>query len=335
MAKRFLITGATGFIGSHLAESLVACGNEVRCLARRKSNAENLKRLKVEIVYGDLTDKQSLTDAVKNIDTIYHLAAQVRPHKAVLRLGELNRLYMDVNYRGTMDLALAALSAGVSRFIFFSTIAAHGPGVNFTEDSICAPITDYGESKLEAEKGLLELMKSKNLPVLIIRPGQIYGPRCLAMLPIFRLIKHGIFFSIGDGLNLVPVCHVADLVRGALLAAEKGKTGEAYFIFENCYTLRDYTQAIADFTKGRTHKFFIPKKIAYWLAEAKEAAERVSRLKICPFRMDLGKNGIVSFSTSWQGSADKARKELGFQALFDMKKGIESTVGWYQRAKLL
>lgn len=330
-----LVTGGTGFIGSHLVESLIQEGRHVRCLVRKTSDLTHLKRLGAEIYFGDLLDEESLKRVAKNVNVVYHLAAQVRPHKAITRRGELLELYKRVNFLGTKYLVDACFSEGVSKFIFFSTIAVLGIGSNMKEETPGLPITDYGKSKLACESYILTLCRNNNFPGLIIRPGQIYGPRCLAMIPLFKLIKHGIFVTIGNGANWIPACYVDDLIRGAFLVEERGKLGSTYFIFEKCYRFREYAEIIAGVTEGYLSKLYCPKSLAYAVVNFKEAIEKAVHLKICPFCMDLGKSGIISFSSNWFGNIDKARTELGYAPIIDLKKGIELTANWYKNACLL
>jgi len=335
MKKLTLVTGGTGFIGSHLVEALVDRGERLRCLVRKTSNIAHLKKLGVELVCGDLLDKESLKSAVKNVSVIYHLAAQVRPHKIISRLRELSNTYQEVNVGGTKNLVEASSAEDISKFIYFSSIAAVGTGVNLTEASPCQPITDYGKSKFESEKYILSLVRTKNFPALIIRPGQVYGPRCLAMYTFFKLIKYGIFLTIGNGANWIPVCYVNDLINGTLLAEKRGKIGDIYFIFEKVYMFREYVQTIAQAVGGRLSRLYFPKSIAYLSALFKEACESIFRFKIYPFHMDLSKGGVLSISTSWLGSIEKARIELGYNPIVDLGKGIELTVKWYRNVGLL
>lgn len=330
-----LVTGATGFIGSHLTDALVARGETVRCLVRSTSDVRYLKTLGVELVYGDLRDEASLIAAVKGVSTVYHLAAQVRPHKPVIRRGELNDLYTQVNATGTGNIARAASAQGVSKFIHFSSIAVVGEGLGISESSPCSPITDYGRSKLQAEEIVISLVKNKNLPATIIRPGQIYGPRCLAMRMFFKLVKCGLFLTIGRGDNYVPLCYVDDLIAGALLVEEKGRIGETYLIFEKPYTFRQFIQAIAQATGGSCRKVYFPRNIAYAGVCLKELCESIFRLRICPFCMDIGRKGIIAISATCSGSIDKAKTELGYYPSTDLGKGTVLTANWYKDKGLL
>jgi nucleoside-diphosphate-sugar epimerase len=335
MRDIILVTGGTGFIGSHLVEALVSRGDRVRCLVRRTSNITHLQSLDVELIYGDLLDRGSLREALKGINTVYHLAAQVRPHRVVSRLKDFANLYYRVNAVGTANLADICSDMGIAKFVYFSSIAAVGTGENLIESSPCLPITEYGRSKFAAERHILELAKNKNFPALIIRPGQIYGPGCMAMVLLFKLIKQGMFLTFGKGNNWIPVCYVDDLIEGSLLISERGREGEIYFIFEKCYTFREYAQAIANSVGGYLSKAYIPKHTAYMAISIKEACEKIIHLKICPFGIDLSRAGIISISSSWLGSIEKAMLQTGFTPKINLREGIARTTEWYKNRGLL
>ena len=330
-----LVTGATGFIGSHLVDFLNKQNRAVRCLVRTTSDITFLKQLKVKIVYGDLLDKESLRKAVSGVEIVYHLAAMVRPHKVFSKKGELERLYETVNAQGTQNIASACLKEGVAKFIHISSISAVGVGEDLTESSICKPVTAYGKSKLLSEEIIINLVESKNFPAVIIRPGQIYGERAYGMLNFFKLIKKDLLCIIGDGTNFLPVCYVADLVEGLYLAEDKASPGALYFIFEDNYTFKEYVKTIAQVLGNSWSEKYLPQKLAITCAKIKEIAESLIRLKICPFRMDLGVSGMKVASVSWQGSTEKAKKELGFKARTSLEKGMMLTLDWFTKNSLL
>lgn len=329
-----LVTGGTGFIGGHLVETLVDTGRKVRCLIRKNSDIAFLEKLGVELICGDLLDKESLKRAVRDVDTIYHLAAQARFPKVISKFGELSDSYQRVNVLGTKNLVEASLAQKISRFIYFSSISAVGAGLNLTEDSPCHPNTDYGKSKLEAEKYLLTLYRKNNFPAVIIRPGLIYGPRSLAMPLFFNLIKHGFFPTFGNGFNWIPLCYVSDLIRGVLLAEEKAKAGDAYFIFEKVYMFKECVQTIAKILGRKLGQLYFPKSVLYAGVFLKGLFENTFRFKIHPFRIDLDKI-IALISTSWFGSIDKAKVELGYFPEIDLNQGMKLTIKWYKDAGLL
>jgi dihydroflavonol-4-reductase len=149
--KITLLTGATGFIGGHLAKRLVASGEKIRCLVTKTSNVEQLKKLEVELVFGDLLDNDSLINSLNDVEVVYHLAAQTRPHRVISTEGGFRDSYRKTNVEGTANLVDASVAKGVRKFVYFSSIAAAGIGEDLTEDMPCRPNSEYGLSKKLAE----------------------------------------------------------------------------------------------------------------------------------------------------------------------------------------
>lgn len=208
---KVLVTGGTGFIGSHLVDLLVEKNYNVRVLVRKgdvhpayddKVNQEILeheKNLGVEIVYGNLLDKKSLEKACEGIDIIYHLAAIARQYE-----GLPTQVYYDINTFGTKNLLDACLKNKVKRFVYTSTKDACGPSLDgkpLTEKTILHPVIVYGKSKLGGEILSLYYYKKFGLPVTIIRPPLIYGERYPLLARYFRTVKKGIFPIFGSGKN--------------------------------------------------------------------------------------------------------------------------------------
>lgn len=330
MKNQVLITGGAGFIGGHLLKALVRDGNNVRCLVNNKNDIAHIENLGAKAVPGDLMDKASLIAAVKNVNTVYHLAANVRPHKTFFGYSELPSFYNKVNVEGTKNLADACLKSTVERFINFSSIAAAGLGIGLSENSPCDPITNYGKSKLEAEKYLLELHTKKQFPVIIIRPGQIYGPGNFPMLTLFRFVKHGILPSFGKGLNKLPFCYVENLIAGTLLAENKGKTGEVYYLYDEHLQLREFATIIADQLDVKLSGFYIPICLAKFGIGCKEILEKILSFHLCPFCMSVDNTTLKITANDWTFTNDKAKRELGYKHSISTREGIDRTIHWYK-----
>jgi nucleoside-diphosphate-sugar epimerase len=240
--SRVLITGANGFVGSHLVERLLDRGYQVKCLVRKTSNLKWLSGLKVEYVYGDISIKDSLKDAVREVDIIIHSAG--------LTKAKNREEYFKANAKGTRNLVEACLVVNpkLQMFIYISSQAASGPGEDERpkdEAAPCRPVSDYGGSKLEGEKIVSEY--SSKLPVTIIRPPAVYGPRDTDMLGFFKVVKYGFRISFGKGESYISLVYVKDLADGIILAVENPKAiGQIYFIADDrVYSWREAFNIIA------------------------------------------------------------------------------------------
>ena len=204
-----LVTGATGFVGSHLAEALRGRGDAVTALVRSPKKAEALAPLGIRIVTGDLDDAASLDRAAEGQDIVYHVAGLVAA-------GSENE-FMRCNRDGTASLVAAASRAGASRFVLVSSMAAGGPagqGRPLTGTAPARPVTAYGRSKLAAEAAVT----AGRLPWVIVRPPTVYGPRDHEVLKVFRMARLGVAPVFGDGSQQLSAVHGADLAS-ALVAA--------------------------------------------------------------------------------------------------------------------
>lgn len=330
MKRLILITGGTGYIGSFLVEALISRGEHVRCLVERKSDITYLRNLGVELVYGDLLDKELLREAVTNVNIVYHLAALVDPFKVFHSLQALSRMYYKINVIGTMNLVEVCLDSKIQKFIYYSSVAVTGFGAVFTESSPCNPFTDYAKSKLEAERFLLDSFIYKKFPVVIIRPGSVYGPRNKQWLTIFKLVRRGIFPFIGKGDNSMPICYIDNVIKATLLIEEKGKLGEIYFLVDDSCNFRELVQTIAKIMRVNLFTLYFPKNIIYAIAHLKEIFENIVQFRIYPFCLDLGINAVRKYSTNWVCSNDKIKKELGYAPEVDLKEAIYRLFVWYK-----
>ncbi|MCJ7578895.1 MAG: NAD(P)-dependent oxidoreductase, partial [candidate division Zixibacteria bacterium] len=212
-----LVTGANGFVGSHLVEKLLSIGYQVTCLVRKTSNLRWLSGLKVEYVYADISERESLSreagsfgkNVLKDVDFIFHVAG--------LTKAKTEEEYSKANYEGTKNLLEACVKDNpqIKRFVYISSQAAVGPGKDdrpLDETAPCNPITDYGKSKLEGEKIVLEY--SSKLPVTVIRPPAVYGPRDSDILSFFKVANKGFKTLFGKGESYLSLCYIEDLVDG-------------------------------------------------------------------------------------------------------------------------
>ncbi len=318
-----LVTGANGFVGSHLVEGLLSRGYQVTCMVRKTSNLRWLSGLKVEYVYADINTKESLKDALKEFDLIFHAAGLT---KATSR-----EKYFKANCQGTKNLLEVCVEDNpkIKRFVHISSQAVVGPGKDrqpLDETAPCHPITDYGKSKLQGEEVVLEY--SSKLPVTIIRPPAVYGPRDSDILGFFKVANKGFKTLLGKGESYISLCYVGDLVDGIILAAESPKAiGQIYFIAnDQIYSWREAFKIIACVLDKKLITLRIPRAFLFAVAFV---SENVFRL--------LGKSTAVNMQKIreltqryWLCDVSKAKEELGFSPKYKLKEGAEKTVRWYR-----
>ena len=323
---KYLITGATGFIGPHLVAKLVGDGHFCRCLVRSSSKADVLKAMGVEVVEGDITRTESLKGVADDMDRVLHMATL--GHMSNFTVTE--SMFEAINVEGTRNIMTESLRAGVQRVVHCSTVAAMGicEDVPATEQSPCRPHHPYGRSKLKAETMVQELIAREQLPTVIIRFSMVYGPGdSRDILKLTRLAKKGLFPKVGNRPKLTPLIHVNDAIHGLLLAAEKGVTGETYLITNRDSMPFDDIRKILQRALGVTRlPLYIPEGAALLVASL---AERLFPLlgKVPP----VSRKNMESTLADRVFSVEKAREELGFDPEVDPVQGLKETVEWYKK----
>jgi len=320
-----LVTGATGFIGSHLTGSLLNKGFRVKALVRPSSNLRWITGLELELLTGSLQDARFLEQAVAGVDHIFHLAGAVRAKNP--------KDFYFHNTLATMNLARAALDndPGLKRFVFASSQAAAGPAECLEqpvcERDACRPLSDYGKSKLQAEQELLAL--SDRLPVTIVRPPPVYGPRDTEVLEYFQWIKRGLALLPGFMTRYTQLIYVKDLVDGMMLAASSQNTrGKTYFLAEDrSYTWGEISDTIAGSLGKRIVKLHLPLQLAHFTAIINEAGAYVMDKPAMVTRQKVREMS----QRYWTVSSQAAQKDFGFQCRYDLARGIQETAEWYQK----
>jgi len=241
---KILVTGATGFTGGHLARRLARNGESVRVLVRNPERATELAAMGMEIVVGDLTDPVSLDQAMEGIELVYHIAASFRQENIT------TEEMWAINYQGVKNMLDAAIKAGtVKRFVPCSTIGVHGDVKNppATEETPYGPGDYYQESKTAGEKIAIEYMEQGKLPIVIFRPGGIYGPGDTRFLKLFKPIKKQRFVMMGSGEILYQLVYIDDLVDGIILCGTVGNAvGNIYILTgKEAMTLNQFTRSVA------------------------------------------------------------------------------------------
>ncbi len=317
------MTGASGFTGSHLARILVAAGHEVRALVRPSSSLELLEGTPLEVARGDLTQADSLRQALSGVERVFHLAAVYRE----ARLSD--RVYREVNVEGTRRLAEAALAAGGVPFLYCSTCGVHGDIENPPADESAPyrPGDIYQATKVEAEKLLFALQRERGLPLVILRPVGIYGPGDRRFLKLFRGVARRRFPMIGSGRVFYHLTHVEDVARGFLRAAETpGAFGEAFILAGNRYTtVKELVELVASQAGVAPPWIRLPAGPLY-------VAAALSELLCRPLGIEppLYRRRLDFYLKNRAFKTEKARRLLGWEPRVDLEQGIAETLEWYR-----
>lgn len=312
-----LITGATGFIGSHLAGALLRQGFDVACLVRNPANLRFLEDINVGIIKGDCTDSESLADAVKDVDYIFHLAGLTKA------CSEAD--FFNANVKGTENIVQAVLknNTNIKRFVCLSSLAAVGPsrdGSTLKEDAKENPVSVYGKTKLEGER--IVLARKRDLPVTIIRPPAVYGPRDRDLLVFFKMVKSGIVPYWGK--CYYSFLYVDDLINGIILSAlSRESEGETFFMSDgSIYSSDDIIEAITDAVQKKPFRLTLPRFILPLLGFVSEKARGVSIINSDKIK-ELG-------YTHWICDTHKAKVMLKYEPKVKIKEGIRWTADWYR-----
>lgn len=327
--SNILVTGATGFTGSHLLKKLCDAGHSVRAIARPSSNIEPLRDLPVDWFRGDVYHRETVEAAAEGVDYIFHVAALFRSSK------DGDDEYELVHVKSTKLLADAALkNPNFKRFIHISTMGVHGhienpPG---NEESPYAPGDIYQETKLEAELWIREYSKSHGLPLSVIRPTGIYGPGDMRLLKIFKMVNLPVFPIFGFGKCLYHLVHVDDLTDAMILAATHENALGDYFLAGSKESIRleDMARIIADELGKKLHVIKIPISPFFLLADITEA--------ICkPFGIEppIYRRRVAFYTKDRSFDVSKIKTKLGFNPQHSNEDGIRETARWYRSQGLL
>jgi len=330
---RTLITGATGFIGSILVESLLArrqkqnaVESKTFCLVRRTSSLTWLEKLPVELIHGDLFAPQggALLPALSEISHVIHLAGvtKARTEAEYFRAnGEATRHLLQLCARHAKKL---------QRFVYVSSLAAAGPSADghlVAEDETPRPVSIYGRSKLAGETACQEFCRE--LPITIIRPPVVYGPREKDIYEYFKQVKMGVRLRLGRRERKASMIHGQDLVNGILHASEHPRAaGETYFMTNlQPYDWHELGAALAAAMQKKTISITVPELIAPVLAAFSELGAKITRK---PALLNFDKIRELR-QTYWVCSGEKARQQLGFAPELSIQEGLQQTYRWYKQ----
>ncbi|MCZ6675937.1 MAG: GDP-mannose 4,6-dehydratase [Candidatus Poribacteria bacterium] len=323
------VTGGTGFIGSHLVELLVGQGYQVTALIRETSNLRWLNHLltpkspRVQLVTGNLQDSSTLVEHIRDAELVFHLAGLTKAPDAAT--------YDRVNAQGTKSLIEACLNANcrLTRFVYCSSLAASGPSPDSTpiaEDVSPQPLTDYGRSKLKGEQITREYADC--LPMTIIRPPAVYGPRDTDIFLYFQFINKGLMPILGDENRLLSLVHAKDLVQGIYAAAVSDRAlGQAYFLTDGkLHSWEEIASTIAGALEKRPLKLKVPFFVLDIISIFAEAAAKMTRQT-----PTLNRQKVQDLKqTFWICDSTKAEEQIGYRPAYPLEKGIPETVAWYR-----
>lgn len=325
-----LITGGTGFIGSRLALKCRELGHRVTVFGQTNTPAEeqNLRELKqngITIIEGSVTDKEALDHAVREIDVVYHLAAA--QHEANIP----DHVFHDVNVTGTENVIKACIAAGVKRFVHGSTIGVYGKmdGV-IDEESLCNPDNIYGRTKFAGEKVVLS--HRDELPVVVIRIPETYGPGDRRLLKLFKAIKKKMFFMIGPGNNIHHLIYIDDLIDGFFQAALQDIESGILLVLagKEALTTNEMVSVIANEVGVAIPRARAPLSLFMLAAVVMETVLRP--LGIQP---PLHRRRMDFFKKSYSFSTQNAKKLLNFAPRHTFAVGVAKTKKWYETQGLL
>jgi nucleoside-diphosphate-sugar epimerase len=319
-----LVTGATGFIGGHLAERLAKEGHRVRCLVRASSDTSLLRALGVELAVGDLTDARSLADAVGGCRYVLHCGAQVSDWATA---EEIRR----INVGGTRDLLAASAAASVRRFVHFSTTDVYGyPGGAAIDETYAGTrfANWYSQTKRDAEAEV----RRASLAAVILRPATVYGPRSTDVVgEIAKALRGGHMLLVGGGRAVAGLCYVENLVDAAVLALRHDAApGQAFNVTDGLdVTWRRFTDDLADGLGCSRARWSLPYPVAIGLGFALEHGYRLLRrttgLSTPPL---LSRQAVHVLGRDQDFSNRQARELLGWEPRVGYAAGLEATLAW-------
>ncbi len=320
MAKNAFITGASGFIGSHLTNYLLDKKWNVRILLHKRGIP---REKECDSIQGDIKDFNNLKSAFKGIDVVFHLAAALGA--SLIN----NEEFSSINASGTRNVLKAAEEAGVKKIIHFSSAGVIGSVKEnevASEDYPLNPIDIYDKTKLEGEQIALDFSK-KGLDVTIIRPGWAYGPGDSRTFKLIKAIVEKKFILVTKGKKWQTPVYINDLISGIILTEEKGRKGEIYNLTgKEVLPVKDMVQTIASSAGRKLPPFYLPLfpvKIAAWIMG------KVFKLIKKEAPLNMSKLGF--FIHPKPLSIHKAQKELGYHPETSFEKGMRTTIEWYKK----
>ncbi len=326
-----LVTGANGFIGSNLVKILIERGWKVRSMVLKGTPLDFIEGFDTEIVYGDITEPETLLSAVEGVDVVFHLAAIASDWGP-------EELFMRVNAGGTLNMLEASARAGVKRFVYMSSVAVHAynghRGTDETAPRDCPSYLYYGRSKIKGEDYVNQFHSEGKIEGVIIRPGLFpFGPNdTTSFYKLARALEKGAFSYVNGGRAKVSTAYVENLVHGLELAGKHEKASGEVFIIADPWivTWKELIEKFCD-ALGVKHPWLsIPYPVASIAASIMEKIWLLFKIKgeppVTRYRALLMKDDLVF-------SSKKAQKLLGYSPIVDFDEAIKRTVAWYRKVK--
>jgi nucleoside-diphosphate-sugar epimerase len=331
-----LVTGSTGLVGSALVERLIARGCEVRALARKTSDLSHLKTTGAEIVFGDVTDFDTLPPVVKGIDIVFHCAAKVTPGWGTWKE------YEETTVQGTKNMLKASAEAGVKRFLQVSSHMVYGDACQkgdtpADENTPCeafkTPPTFYDYSKLLAEQACWEYHRQGKIQVSMIRIVSAYGPRDRLLADrVYKQTSFPILFWPGNANPRYSIVYVSDIAELAILAATSDRAiGQVYNVAgPEPVRLKDFAEAMIHARGEKRLRTTMPYPVAWVWCWMMETVARLLRSKKMPY---LTLASLRSIHREGHIDGSKARNELGWEPKVSLDEGTKLYVQWLRQQK--
>ena len=328
MKEKVLITGASGFVGYHLIEEALKNNLEVYAAVRKSSKVDHLKDYKINYIYPDFDNIDSLKQELEQhqFQYIIHAAGATKARSA--------EEYNQINAEYTFNLAQAAAYTckDLKKFVLISSLAAVGPlssqGGIITEETTPKPVTSYGRSKLLAEERIKEVT---NLNYTILRPTAVYGPRDKDIFIFFKQVSRGIEPYIGSMAQTLSFIYVKDLAMATVKALHAGDKNTYNLSDGLAYNRYELARFIKDFLNLRPLKFHLPVIFVKLIAYLSEKYGSLSNKAVVLNAEKLNELMAVN----WACGIDKAKTDLGFNPLYNLEAGVAESIEWYKSNKWL
>jgi nucleoside-diphosphate-sugar epimerase len=329
-----LVTGASGFIGGHVVQRLIAEGHQVRCLVRSTSDTALLESLPVEIAVGDLTDAGSVSRAAEGCRYVVHCAAQVSDWAPTLQMTE-------TNVTGTRNVLRAAAEASAERFVHLSTTDVYGyPGREVDETHVGETFRNwYSQTKRDAEAEVRRVQADGRMETVILRPATVYGPRSTDVVgEMAKAIRGRYMLLIDRGQAVAGLVYVDNLVDAAMLALRhEDAPGQAFNVTDGLdVTWRQFTDGLAEGLGAPPARYSLPYRPAQGIGRTLEGGYRMLR-RATPIDVPplLSRQAVQILGRDQSFCNRKARVVLGWTPRIDYADGLEQTVQWLRTDHLV